>query len=246
MKKKYGVYEQFYESNCFGMMEIIDKQPRKFLVRFVDTGYETWAERGNVLAGKVNDPIAKEQKLEEWLPCQEEFINNSGHKLTVFLKRGKKVKVLFENTGYTTEAFIDNVKAGKIKDPYEKSFLGLGYIGEFKKVVYWKQAKQLWCNVMKRCYNPKDQQGYYGKAFVDVRWHCFANFLEDLPKLENFDKWLVGGDTTKDRYNLDKDTKFTGNRIYSKETCMFITEHENKSAGAVNARLLDKVNGRCE
>ena len=243
MKKKYGVYEKFYESNNHGLMEIIDSAPKKFLVKFVETGYETWAERGNVLAGKVSDPISKQSKLDEWKPYHAEFVNNSGQELVVLSKRGKKVKVQFKDTGYTTEAYINNVVAGKIKDPYSKSFLGIGYLGEFEKVSYWKQAKQLWSNVMKRCYNPKDYMGYYGEAFVDPRWHCFANFLSDLPKLENFSKWLDGKQNGVP-YNLDKDLKFPGNKVYSREACMFVSEYENKSAGAINARKLDKINGR--
>lgn len=243
MKKQYGVYEQFYESNCFGMMEIIDKAPKKFLVRFLDTGYETWADRGNVLAGKVNDPISKKNKLDEWKPYHEEFVNNAGQELVAFAKRGRKFKVKFKETDFIVEAFIENVRAGKIKDPYSKSFLGIGYLGEFEKVPYWKQAKQLWSNMMKRCYNPNDYMGYYGRAFVDTRWHCFANFLCDLSKLENFQSWLEGKENGKP-YNLDKDLKFPDNKVYSKETCMFVSEYENKSAGAINARRLDKINGR--
>ena len=238
-------YEQFYESNCYGTMEVLGRVPdsRKLHIKFVETGHETFAEAGNVLAGKVNDPIAKKAKLDAWQDHHEEFENNSGEKLVAYAKRGPKFKVKFVDTGYEAEAYIENVKAGKIRDPYVKSFMGVGYTGEFTKVSYWKPARQLWSNMMKRCYNPKDYMGYYGEAFVDECWLCFANFLEDLPHLENFDKWLIGKDGGPP-YNLDKDLKLPGNKVYSKDACAFVTEYENKSAGAINARLLDKTNGR--
>lgn len=243
MKKKYGVYEQFYESNSYGTVEVLEKEGKKFKVKFLDTGYETWAEIGNVLAGKVRDRTRN--KAHNWSDWDEEFVNNAGHKGKIVRKKANKCVVVFDNTGYTREAEIHNVRKGKINDPYEKSFLGIGYLGEYKKVSYWKQAKQLWSNVMKRCYNPKDYMGYFGEAFVEEHWQCFANFLYDLPELENFDKWLEGKTNGKP-YNLDKDLKLPGNKIYSKENCMFVTEYENKSAGAINARRLDKLNGRCQ
>lgn len=243
MRNKFEI-GQIYETNTSGKLEIIDILPdRKCKVKFLETGYEVLAYRENIKAGKVLDPVFKKRKLEEWKDFHQDFENNAGHKLVAFAKRGNKYKVRFCNTGYETEAYIENVKKGKINDPFEKSVLGIGYLGIFPRVSYWRPAKQLWSNVMKRCYNPKDYMGYYGRAFVDERWHCFANFLEDLPTLENFDKWLAakaGGPP----YNLDKDLKQEGNKVYCREACSFVTEYENKSAGAVNARALDKINGR--
>lgn len=238
-------YERFYESNCFGTIEVLGRAPNstKLHIRFVETGHETFSYAHNVVAGKVTDPIAKKAKLEAWRDYHEEFENNAGHKLVAYAKRRDKFKVRFNATGYETEAYIENVRAGKVRDPYAKSFLGVGYLGEFEKHTYWKQAKQLWSNMVKRCYNPKDYMGYFGEAFVDERWLCFANFLEDLPELENFDKWLSGKEGGPP-YNLDKDLKIPGNKVYSKDACAFVTEYENKSAGAINARLLDKTNGR--
>lgn len=236
-------YEKFYPSNSYGLMEILESSPKKFKVKFLDSGYEVWAEKGNVLAGKVLDPVARKSRVNSWKPVDVEFTNNAGQKLVAFEKMRSKYRVRFVDTGYETVALIQNIRKGKINDPYAISVLSVGYLGEFPRVSYWKQAKQLWSNVMKRCYNPKDYMGYYGNAFVDERWLCFANFLEDLPNLKNFDKWLEGKDGGPS-YNFDKDLKIPGNKIYSKEACMFVTEYENKSAGAVNARALDKINGR--
>lgn len=238
-------YEQFYESSCYGTVEVLGRAPNnsQIHIRFIETGYESFVSAGKLITGNVQDSIARKAKQDAWKEHNEDFESNSGEKLVAYAKRGAKFKVRFVGTGYETEAYIENVKSGKIRDPYVKSFMGVGYTGEFVKVSYWKPARQLWSNMVKRCYNPKDYMGYFGESFVDDRWLCFANFLEDLPHLDNFDKWLVGkgGGPV---YNLDKDLKFPGNKVYSKDACAFVTEYENKSAGAINARLLDKTNGR--
>lgn len=234
-------YNQFYESNSYGMMEVVGREGKKLKIKFVDTGYETWAEAGNVLAGKVRDRTRN--KAYDWMPWYEEFTNNAGFSGKIISKKASICLVQFNDTGYTATVDIHNVRKGKISDPYSKTFLGIGYLGEYELLPYWKQAKQLWSNMMKRCYNPKDYMGYFGRCFVDARWHCFANFLTDISKLENFDMWLSASETGL-KYNLDKDLKVPDNKVYSRELCMFVTEYENKSAGAVNARALDKVNGR--
>lgn len=233
-------YNQFYESNCYGTMEVIDREVGKLKIKFVDSGYETWAEACNVLAGKVRDRTRN--RTHDWQPWDEDFTNNAGFGGKIISKKANKCVVQFNETGYTATVLIHNVRRGKISDPYSKTVLGIGYLGEYELLPYWKQAKQLWSNMMKRCYNPKDYMGYFGRCFVDARWHCFANFLTDISKLENFEMWLNASETGL-KYNLDKDLKVPDNKVYSRELCMFVTEYENKSAGAVNARALDKVNG---
>lgn len=235
MAKTLDDYQQFYETNTCGTLEVLEKIGKKFRVRFVATGYETIAHIANVQAGKVLDPINKQQRLDAWNPHEEEFENNAGHKFVAFAKRGIKFKVKFHETGYVTEVYIENAKKGKVHDPYSKSCLGIGYLGEYdRSLPYWKQAKQLWNNVLKRCYNPKDLKGYYGRAFVDARWHCFANFLQDLSKLENFECWILGFKEGYTKFNLDKDLKIPGNNTYSREACMFISEHINKACNSRN------------
>lgn len=233
-------YNQFYESNGYGTMEVLEREGKKLKIRFVDTGYETVAEAGNVLAGKVRDYSVPRSTTHDWQEWDEEFTNNAGYSGKIISKKSKKCIVQFYETGFTAEVHIDNVRQGKISDPYSKTFLNIGYLGEYELKPYWKQAKQLWSNMMKRCYNPKDKHGYFGRCFVDVRWQCFANFLQDISQLENFELWLHAKELGTSPYNLDKDLKFEGNNIYSKEACMFATEYDNKSAGATNARLRDK------
>jgi len=233
MKHKVEI-NQIFPTNTYGSIQIIKKLDKGyFLVRFVDTGYEVTASRANILAGKVRDRSKPNPLSKDWEDVNIEMVSNSGDVFTVIRRKAKLCIVVFKETNYTTQAYWENVVKGKIKDPYKKSFLGVGYIGEFEKVPYWKKARQLWSNMMKRCYNPNDEKGYFGKCFVDPRWHCFANFLVDLPSIENFDKWLNFNETGC-KYNLDKDMYIPDNKIYSKVACSFQPEGLNKGATSRN------------
>lgn len=139
--------------------------------------------------------------------------------------------VQFLETGTTKEVYTSNLYRGKVRDEYAPSYYGIGYLGfRDKSCGYYKQGNQLWRNMLKRCYCEKDPKGYFGYSFVCNRWLCLANFLEDLPKLKNFDRWLEGGSCSSTRYNLDKDVLGDG-VWYSPHNCQFITEFENKSLG---------------
>lgn len=170
----------------------------------------------------------------------EKYTSNAGHDFIILHKEGKNCVIQFLKTGWVRKANIDNIYAGKVRDLYEVSVYGVGYYGEFEKTPYWKQAKQLWQNMLKRCYCEKDSKGYFGKVFVSKDWHCFSNFLKDLPNLNNFELWIKGQNSGFDKYNLDKDLLTESCNVYSKETCQFITEYENKSAGAKNGKPYTK------
>ncbi len=151
------------------------------------------------------------------------YINNAGLELEIISREGRDCVVKFTKSGSVRRAKLINIQQGKVKDNYAPSRYGLGYSGDFEKVPYWKQARQLWSNMMKRCYCEKDPKGYHGKTIVDARWHCFANFLIDLKSLKGFNDWVNGKNM-----QLDKD-RFGNGSTYSRETCMFLSEFENKS-----------------
>ena len=79
----------------------------------------------------------------------------------------------------------------------------------------------------KKEYEGKIFTGNNNEEFTEVssRWLCFEHFIEDLPKIENFDKWIESKSM-----HLDKDLK--GNsRLYSLNNCIFLTNKENANAG---------------
>lgn len=234
MRKKHEI-GNIYPTKCDGDVVLLAKQGKIATVRFVDTGYEREVNIDNLVAGKCRDyTITDRTRTETTYPYELMSSNNYGD-FILLEKNGKSCVVQFIETGHTMTALWENIKLGKIQDPYFPSAYGVGYSGEYKRPRYWKQAMQLWRNMLKRCYSTCDKKGYYGKGVtVCFRWLCFANFLEDISSLENFELWLEGQNDGRTKYNLDKDYKFPGNKVYSKETCMFLTESFNKSLGGKN------------
>lgn len=162
------------------------------------------------------------------------FYSNAGLEFTILSQEGKQCVIQFKLTGSVRKANIDNIRAGKVRDLYQKTSYGVGWLGEYERTGYHVQAQQLWRNMIKRCYTD-DPKGYKAKGtVVDPRWHCFADFLKDLPSLPGFTHWL-----NREGYQLDKDLRVPGSNVYSPVTCSFVTEYENKQAGKSNKKLID-------
>lgn len=95
----------------------------------------------------------------------------------------------------------------------------------------YKKIYTVYNNMMKRCYNT-NYSGYksYGGKGVRVceEWKGnFNKFLEDIDKVEGFKLNLF----LQGELQLDKDYKQQGvkNKIYSLDTCKFVTQEENLS-----------------
>ena len=210
-------------------------------VKFLKTGYECSASDKLIQDGLVYDPTELIKDKNSWTEYKETYTSNCGHVVKTYLKKGKKVKMFYPDTGYHTEAYIDNVKSGKFRDPFRPTLLGVAYSGlPDKSKPYYKQAKQLWGNMIKRCYDPLYEGGYYGKAFTDDRWLSLENFVNDISKIKNFDQWLKGHNRGL-KYNLDKDFLVDGNDTYSRFLCIFLPDSFNKSVTSSN---VEKVGAR--
>lgn len=94
-----------------------------------------------------------------------------------------------------------------------------GYIdGKRKrKQVFGCPYYRAWRNMLKRCYFDKfqERQPTYKNCTVSREWHTFSNFRA----------WMVAQDWG-DKH-LDKDILFEGNKIYSADTCVFVTRMVN-------------------
>lgn len=135
-------------------------------------------------------------------------------------------------------------KNGSVANPYHKSVYGVGCLGlmsdgskprTVKEDNYRIMVKEynLWHNMIRRCYDDKlhEQEPSYKDAIVCDRWLTYANFLEDLPLIEGYDLWL-----NNEGYALDKDLKGNGSKVYSFETCCFITISENSKEANLRER----------
>lgn len=151
-----------------------------------------------------------------------EYINN------------RKVKVRFDDTGY--EAWTNNsqISLCTVKDRFYKGVCGVGFLGEAKRSVNVdRKAYLVWRSMIYRCYSEcslKTHPSYSGCS-VDDRWHDFSNFLQ----------WF--NDNYIDGYELDKDIKVKGNKVYSPETCMFVSKKDNLSEKSKKVSLMHIVTG---
>lgn len=145
------------------------------------------------------------------------------------LSKGKKYnyyKVLFLNTGHVDEFRKDAVVKGEVRDKYAVSFCGVGVIGNIKTRGKYKPYYILWRNMISRCYKG-DNLAYYNKVDVCDRWKTFEYFYEDIQKVEGWDKEKF----EKGAIVLDKDIKqrFYEKKIYSNDTCLWVTTSQNAS-----------------
>jgi hypothetical protein len=153
-----------------------------------------------------------------------------------------------DKSGYYTGRFSDgsimtccitNIKNGLIKHPNYKSICNIGYVGEgICNSVNSKKEYRLWNNMIKRCYDEKYHKRYptYVGCSVDERWHNFQLFFQDICFLKNYNEWK--SDTNKiNIWKLDKDILIKGNKMYSKNTCMFVTNKENNARGNKKSTL---------
>lgn len=132
-----------------------------------------------------------------------------------------KYRIKFIDTGYITCTQSSKLKSGSIKDHFKPVKFGVGYLGEMsgKTNKDGKPTKsyQTWHNMLVRCYDSNYHKLFptYKQCTVCNEWKNFTNFSEWFE--DNYQEGLV----------LDKDSKVAGNKIYSPETCTFISSLEN-------------------
>lgn len=95
----------------------------------------------------------------------------------------------------------------------------IGYVGGKQrfKLVWACPFYQVWAAMLKRCYSAnfqKKRPTYAGCTATD-EWHSFSKFRAWMEKQDWQGK------------SLDKDLLFEGNKVYSPETCVFVTTMVN-------------------
>lgn len=100
-----------------------------------------------------------------------------------------------------------------------QEFETIGYVnGKQKRRLVWAcPYYRAWSNMLKRCYSNKFQESRptYKGCVVSDEWLTFSVFKE----------WMEQQDWEGSQ--LDKDILFEGNKIYSAETCVFVTPMVN-------------------
>lgn len=135
--------------------------------------------------------------------------------------------VRFLNSGNIVKSSASKAYYGTVQDWTQPSVLGRGIIFPGASVDF-KREYYLWLDMMCRCYteNPKDKNvRKYKDVEVHERWWTLKNFIQDIPKLPGYEKWIRG-----ENVHLDKDLLSQGNKLYSASTCHFIDAISNCQA----------------
>ena len=116
-------------------------------------------------------------------------------------------------------------------DYVTQKFETIGYVnGKQKQKKIWECSYyRAWNNMLDRCYSAKLQKNRptYAGCTVSEDWLTFSSFRAWMEK-QDFEGM-----------QLDKDLLFEGNKVYSAETCVFVTR-------AVNMFTIDRCNDRGE
>ena len=157
----------------------------------------------------------------------EEGVNNFGSKIIIKeYRKYSDVDVYFSEYNWMFEhAQYSQFKNGSIKCPYEPRYYGKGYLGEGKYKV-WENGKLkeeyvIWHNMLQRCYDPKYQERNPTYKGCKVE--------EYLLNFQNMGEWIENNyyEVSGEQMCLDKDILCKRNKVYSRDTCIFIPERIN-------------------
>lgn len=119
-----------------------------------------------------------------------------------------------------------NFKRGQVKNPYDKTACGVGYVGEGKYLTKENgrstKLYSCWVHMLERCYYEKNQnlhQSYYGTCTVCDEWMNFQVFA----KWYEYNFYEI-----QERLDIDKDILIPGNKLYSPKTCMLVPQRINE------------------
>lgn len=134
----------------------------------------------------------------------------------------RKVLIKFVDSGYETFVQLSSITSGYVKDHTRPTECGVGIVdveGASVGRVPIPEYK-LWCNMLKRCYNPKTQEKCptYKSCQVSENFKTFSKFKAWCEQQTGYGK---------KGWHLDKDILVKGNKVYSEDTCCFVPAEIN-------------------
>ena len=157
----------------------------------------------------------------------EEGYNKFGSKMIIKECRGATdIDVYFPEYDWLFKhAQYGNFKNGKVKCPYETRYFNKGYLGEgkYKTKENGKHTDKytIWHNMLQRCYDPKfhERESTYEGCEVE----------DYLLNFQNMGEWIENNyyEVPGEKMCLDKDILRKGNKVYSRDTCIFVPKRIN-------------------
>lgn len=134
-----------------------------------------------------------------------------------------EVYVRFAKTNNIQKTTTMSIKEGYVRDCMSPSVAGVGFLGRSvsnKLSRLERTLYSLWRGMIYRCYDERSlsraKNESYNYCKVHKDWHNFSNFY----------KWASLH--YKEGLELDKDLLIKGNKVYSEDTCVFLTPRLNK------------------
>lgn len=152
------------------------------------------------------------------------------------------ITVRFLDTGYERKTRVDKIVIGQVRDKMRPAHHGVGFIGDGKYKSKYNGVKtasfNCWSAMLERCYSKRYQKerSTYKGCIVCDEWHNYQNFAKWYE--ENYPK-------DGEKYQLDKDLSCYGDRgkLYSPETCIFVTPEINTEEAHAKSWIFRSPNG---
>ena len=182
-------------------------------------------------------------------PVNREFKNNQGYIANIIGRKKVNNQIIYflqfqDIYKAVVCASVGTLRKTSFKNPYHKALYNKGYFGigtHRSRELYGDKKKTreylLWFAMFQRCYG----ENYHAReAYKDVdvcdRWHNFQFFCHDIKQLDGYEKWL----NNRGEYHLDKDL-IGSNKIYSKETCVFLSRAKNIGLSNKKSKITGKI-----
>lgn len=146
----------------------------------------------------------------------------------------------FIKTGYVSFATSRHIRSGEVRDRLFPSVYGVGYlgVGEYRarNQKSFNHYFTTWRSMIQRCYSENLHKKY--PTYKD------CTVCEDWINFQNFAKWYEDNYPNDDKeYHLDKDIKIKGNKIYSPDTCLFVSPFDNISEASIKEHTFTNPDG---
>ena len=155
----------------------------------------------------------------------ETALNNMGSVMFIVeYTTSMNIRVQFDD-GYITSTTYWNFQNGLVRNPNDINVYGVGKIGsgKYKAIIKGECVAQYltWNSMLDRCYSARSKvkRPAYKGCTVSEEWLNYQNFA----------KWYDDNyyELEGQEMALDKDILIKGNRIYSKDTCIFVPRNIN-------------------
>jgi len=164
------------------------------------------------------------------------FPTNEGCRVVVIEYRGWKEIEIEHIDAHQHRDIVraDNLRNGKVKNPFYQSSFGVGYFGAgcYKSAAGGNHtpAYNSWNRMMQRCYSAEyhARKPTYAFCSVITEWHNFQVFAEWHDREPN---------SGSQGFHLDKDLRVGGNKVYGPDTCSFVP-------APINSLLTDSAASR--